>query len=110
MKEVKYLDIKHELTGIDEILAESLNEKRLNIAQLNHKCEKFKKIVIQKPALKTADYVVYSKLMKDHHNEEMFLFLDNNGKTVETAHGDEFWLYNMIKECEVLENEENMVE
>lgn len=103
MRQVKYLDIKHQLTQMDHVLSESLKEKRLNIAELNHECKKFKKVLSQKPSLKDAFYVVYSKYMKEYHNEEMFVFLDKSGSTVETVHGNEFWLYDMIKECEVID-------
>ena len=104
MRHAKYIDIQHKLHRIDKTLAQSLNEKRLDIAELNRACEKFKKLLEHRPSLKNASYVVYSKYMTTHHNEEIFVFLDNKGDTVDNVHGYEFTLYGMIKLCEALES------
>lgn len=104
MQHIKYIDVAHQLTHIDEIIAQSLKDKRLNIAELNSKCEKFKTVLQKRPSLKDARYVVYSKYMTEHHDEEMFLFLNKKGDTVDTVHGNEFWLYGMINLCDTIED------
>jgi hypothetical protein len=105
MKRIKYVDINQQLSHLDTVLSQSLIENRLDIAELNKNCRKYKNLSRDRNSLKEARYVVYSKHMTSHHNEEIFIFLNDKGETVETIHGNEFWLYGMIKPRETIQNE-----
>jgi hypothetical protein len=107
MLHIRYGEVQKDLVNLQTLLENSLKEGRLEIAKVNHECEKFQKAVAKHPALEEASYVVFSKYMMQYHTSEMFVFLDKTGNVVDTACGKEFWLHGMIRECTVLEDEVN---
>jgi hypothetical protein len=107
MLHIRYGEVEHELIDLQKVLENSLKDASLDIARVNHNCEKFQKAVAKHPTLEKASYVVFSKYMLQYHSNEMFVFLDKTGNVVDTACGKEFWLHGMIKECTVLDDEIN---
>jgi len=102
MKSVKYIDVEHELVDLQKVLAESLKSSRLNIAELDHNCEKFCSLIKDKPELEKAKYVIYSENMLPYHNNEMFVFINESGSNIEFVYGREIWLYDMISKCVIV--------
>lgn len=100
MKIVKYENIEHELTNLDDVLKKSLQDDVLEIKKLVKSCDKFKDASKNISNLDDAEYVIYSKYMsKDVHEFEFFIFIDKTGKNVSFASGLELELYDMIEEC-----------
>lgn len=100
MKIVKYENIEHELTNLDDVLKKSLQDDVLEIKKLLKTCDKFKKLSKNIHNLNDAEYVIYSRYMtKDVHEFEFFIFVDKVGNNVSYASGMELELYDMIEDC-----------
>ena len=106
MKEIKYLDVETDLCDLQNVLCDSLVCDKLSIACVNHECDKFCEIVKKRPKLEKASYVIFSKNMLDYHDNEIFVFIDEHGSTVDFVSGRDFWLYDMIDRCEIIHEDE----
>lgn len=100
---LKYENLEDELTELEDVIKNSLQNEVLTIKQLNKESEKYKFVNDNVKNLDGAEYVVFSSYMcENYHESEQFLFLDKKGKIVCTISGRETDLYDMIKNCEVL--------
>lgn len=99
----KFENLEDELTNLQSVIKNSLQNEVLTIKKLDKESEKYKHVSRNIHDLSGAEYVVFSKYMnKDFHDLEKFIFLDCTGKTVCTLGGRELDLHNMIKDCENL--------
>lgn len=104
MKQVdKYENIEKELPNLAEVLKEALQTDFLAIRSVDKNCEKYKKECEKIHFLKDTAYVIYSPhIKKADHDSELFVFLDETGKTLCHVGGNEMELYGLIKSCENL--------
>ncbi|MFA6136965.1 MAG: hypothetical protein WC667_02650 [Sulfurimonas sp.] len=103
MKTEKYENLESELTNLQDVLKESLQNDILQIKRLIKNSEKFKHVSDDICDLADAEYVVYSKYMtKELHDSEYYIFIDKKGNTVCRASGKELSLYNMIEDTDNL--------
>jgi len=104
----KFENLEKELTGLQSVLKNSLQNEVLTIKQLDKSSQKFHDVSQKFPELLAAEYVIFSKFMsKEFHDSESFIFVDRVGKSVVTLSGRDLDLYEMIKECEKLKKSEN---
>ncbi|MBU0632972.1 hypothetical protein KKA17_10040 [bacterium] len=105
MKKIdKYTNIEKELPNLAQVLKEALQTDFLAIRRVDKNCEKYQKECESICFLNDAAYVVYSPHIKkaDHHSE-LFVFLDETGKTLCHVGGAEMELYGLVKPCDNLE-------
>jgi len=77
-------------------LTKAIDKGSLVVVSLNKESEKFKKIVAEHPELNESSYVVYSKEMKKYHQNEFFIFIDEEGKHIKHLTGQEISLFGII--------------
>ncbi|WP_304546488.1 hypothetical protein [Sulfurimonas microaerophilic] len=100
---LKYENLEAELTELEDVLKNSLQNEVLTIKQLNKGSEKYNYVNENVRNIEDAEYVIFSTYMNEnYHESEQFLFLDKQGKIVATISGREMDLYDMIKDCENL--------
>lgn len=100
---LKYENLEDELTELEDVLKNSLQNEVLTIKQLNKGSEKYNYINENIKNIEDAEYVIFSAFMNEnYHESEQFLFVDKKGKLVCTISGREMDLYDMIKDCETL--------
>ncbi|MDH4945342.1 hypothetical protein [Sulfurimonas sp. C5] len=100
---LKYENLEDELTELEPVLKNSLQNEILTIKQLNKGSEKYNYVNDNVKNIENAEYVIYSTFMNEnYHESEQFIFLDKTGKLVCTISGREMDLYDMIKDCENL--------
>lgn len=109
MKTEKYENLESELTNLQNVLKESLQNDILQIKRLVKGSEKFKHLSDNICDLADAEYVIYSKYMtKELHDSEYYVFIDKKGNTICRASGKELSLYNMIEESDnLIENKQS---
>lgn len=99
----KFENLEEELSDLQEVYKNSLQNEVLTIKKLNKESDKYKDVSQNVRDLDGAEYVIFSKYMdKEFHDLEKFIFVDHTGKTVCTLSGRELNLYNMIKDCDNL--------
>lgn len=96
----KYENIENELPDLVPVLKEALQSDFLHIRRIEKACEKYIKECENACFLNDAAYVIYSPHIKkaDHHSE-LFVFLDETGKTLCHVGGAEIELYGLVKPC-----------
>lgn len=104
MKErLKFENLEEELHDLQDVLKNSLQNDVLEIRKVDRSCEKFKKLSGDFSDITAAQYVIFSKFMpKEYHDMETFVFVDSTGKTICNLSGRDIDLYNMVKECDNL--------
>jgi dynactin complex subunit len=103
----KFENLEVELVNLQDVLKNSLQQEVLTIKRLDKEGKKFKSIENKFDNLQSAEYVIFSVHMcKNYHESESFVFVDATGKTVCTISGREIDLYDMIKNCDnLIEND-----
>lgn len=100
---LKYENLEDELTDLEGVLKNSLQNEVLTIKQLNKGSEKYNFVNENIKDISGAEYVIFSTFMNEnYHESEQFVFLDKTGNIVCTISGREMDLYDMIKDCENL--------
>ena len=100
---LKYENLEDELTELEDVLKNSLQNEVLTIKQLNKESQKYKYVNEKIRNIEDAEYVIFSSFMNEcYHESEQFVFVDKKGKIVCTISGREMDLYDMIKNCENL--------
>ncbi len=104
----KYTNIEKELPNLVPVLKEALQSDFLDIRRVDKDCEKYKCEREHACFLNDAAYVIYSPYVEkaDHHSE-LFVFIDESGKTLCHVGGTEMELYGLIKPCENLKLSED---
>lgn len=104
MKEfVKFENLEEEFCDLSDVLKNSLQRDILTIKKLIKSCDKFKKLSLEFPKLKEAEYVIFSEHMKgEYHESESYIFINENGADVCHISGREMDLYDMITDCDNL--------
>jgi hypothetical protein len=96
----RYKNIHEELPKLQEVLLHSIQSDILEIKKIDKGCDKFSKVMVHKPALQDAEYVIFSKYVKkSEHRFEKFVFVDAEGKMLGHISGQEIELYGMIGAC-----------
>jgi hypothetical protein len=96
----RYKNLHEELPKLQEVLLHSIQSDILEIRKIDKACDKFAKVIAKRPALKDAEYVIYSKYVKkSEHRFEKFVFVDPNGSMVGHVSGQEIELYGMVGQC-----------
>jgi len=97
----KYSNLDELVPDLLPVLKESVQDDRLEIRKLDKESEKCQAVRANFPVLHEAKYVIYSKFIKkSEHEHEIFIFLDDKGKSVAHISGRELALYGLIKPCE----------
>ena len=111
MKKVdKYANIEKELPDLVPVLKEALQSDFLDIKRVDKSCEKYIKECKDVPLLKNVSYVIYSPhVKKADHRSELFVFLNETGKTICHLGGAEMELYGLIKPCSNLKLSEEYI-
>ena len=105
--DVKFVNLEDELTELPDVLKNSLQKEVLTIKSLNKDGKKFQSITEKFCNLDNAEYVIFSVYMcEDYHESESFVFIDKKGAQVCTISGRELDLYDMIKDCDNLVEQE----
>ena len=86
----KYENIENELPKLQKVLLDAIQSDFLEIRGIEKVCEKYLNACDEIPALKDAQFVVFSKyIKKSDHRYEKFIFLDAEGKEVCNVSGQE---------------------
>ena len=100
---IKYENIEHELPNLIPVLKQALQTDMLYIKKVNKECEHYAKECQHACFLIDAHYVIYSPYIKGtDHERELFVFLDNTGKTICHIGGNAIEIGGLIRPCENL--------
>lgn len=100
---LKYENIEQELPYLVPVLKQALQTDMLYIKKLNKACERYIQECCHAYALNDAHYVIYSPYIKEiDHQRELFVFLDEKGKTICHIGGNTLDIGGLIQTCENL--------
>lgn len=104
MKTPKYSNIDAVLPNLTSVLKEAIQSETLEIKVVDKMCSKFLKALQNHPELHNAEFVVYSPyIRKADHPFEHFVFLDQEGRSLNHISGTEMELYGLLEPCTKLE-------
>ncbi|WP_345980289.1 hypothetical protein [Sulfurimonas sp. HSL3-2] len=100
---IKYENIENELPNLIPVLKQALQTDMLYIKKVNKECEQYTKECQHACFLTDAHYVIYSPYIKEvDHDRELFVFLDETGKTICHIGGNSIEIGGLIRPCENL--------
>ena len=99
----KYENIEKELPNLIPVLKQAIQTDMLYIKKVNKECEYYAKESKRACFLTNAHYVIYSPYIKEvDHERELFVFLDDTGKTICHIGGSAIEIGGLIQPCENL--------
>lgn len=107
----KYDNLSEVIPKLLPVLREAIQSEFLEIKEINRECEKFIETCERFPDLKNARYVIFSQhIKKNEHKNELFAFIDEEGKIIRHITGRDMELYGLLGSCSNLHVSEEFEE